>query len=160
MRLRSVLRVREDGSRTGSAIFVAKKRRKQPHVNRTPRTQPDNSCVQRSRTSQTPLKLPPRTTRTYKIPNASPKECTRTSNTKTSPTKQNETNSEKQQTSNYTKHPPPPPTHPKPPRAPSDSAIRSDFIIIIFTAYLNKIVPFLRTLSRLWVPARRPWVPG
>ncbi len=33
VRLRSVLNVREDGSRTGSAIFVAKKRRKQPHVN-------------------------------------------------------------------------------------------------------------------------------
>ncbi len=31
--LRSVLNVREDGSRTGSAIFVAKKRRKQPLVN-------------------------------------------------------------------------------------------------------------------------------
>ena len=73
VRLRSVLRVREDGSRTGSAIFVAKKRRKQPHVNGNPRTQTDNSCVQRSRTSQTPLKLPPRTTLTYKIPNASPK---------------------------------------------------------------------------------------
>ena len=71
--LRSVLNVREDGSRTGSAIFVAKKRRKQPHVNRYPRTQTDNSCVQRSRTSQTPRKLPPRTPRTYKITNASPK---------------------------------------------------------------------------------------
>ncbi len=33
VRLRSVLNVREDGSRTGSAIFVAKKRRKQPHCN-------------------------------------------------------------------------------------------------------------------------------
>ena len=33
VRLRSVLNVREDGSRTGSAIFVAKKRRKQPHIN-------------------------------------------------------------------------------------------------------------------------------
>ena len=33
VRLRSVLSVREDGSRTGSAIFVAKKRRKQPHIN-------------------------------------------------------------------------------------------------------------------------------
>ncbi len=72
VRLRSVLNVREDGSRTGSAIFVAKKRRKQPHVSQTPRTQTDNSCVQRPRTSQTPRKLPPRTTRTYKIPNASP----------------------------------------------------------------------------------------
>ena len=51
VRHRSVLDVREDGSRTGSAIFVAKKRRKQPHVNRNPHTQPDNSCVQRSRTS-------------------------------------------------------------------------------------------------------------
>ena len=71
--LRSVLRVREDGSRTGSAIFVAKKRRKQPHVSQTPRTQTDNSCVQRPRTSQTPRKLPPRTPRTYKIPDASPK---------------------------------------------------------------------------------------
>ena len=35
VRHRSVLGVREDGSRTGSAIFVAKKRRKQPHVNQT-----------------------------------------------------------------------------------------------------------------------------
>ena len=73
VRLRSVLAVREDGSRTGSAIFVAKKRRKQPLSNRHPRTQTDNSCVQRSRTSQTPRKLPPRKNRTYKIPNASPK---------------------------------------------------------------------------------------
>ena len=67
------LSVREDGSRTGSAIFVAKKRWKQPLINRTPRTQTDNSCVRRSRTSQTPRKLPPRKNRTYKIPNASPK---------------------------------------------------------------------------------------
>ena len=73
VRLRSVLPVREDDSRTGSAIFVAKKRRKQPRVNRISRTQTDNSCVQRSSTSQTPRKLPPRTSRTYKIPNASPK---------------------------------------------------------------------------------------
>ncbi len=33
VRHRSVLGVREDGSRLGSTIFVAKKRRKQPHVN-------------------------------------------------------------------------------------------------------------------------------
>ncbi len=39
----------------------------------SPRTQTDNSCVPRSRTSQTPRKLPPRTSRTYKIPNAYPK---------------------------------------------------------------------------------------
>ena len=45
------LSVREDGSRTGSAIFVAKKRRKQPHCNQHPRTRTDNSCVQRPRTS-------------------------------------------------------------------------------------------------------------
>ena len=50
VRLRSVLNVREDGSRTGSAIFVAKKRRKQPHVNKTSRAQTNNSCVQRSST--------------------------------------------------------------------------------------------------------------
>ena len=73
VRHRSVLGVREDGSRTGSAIFVAKKRRKQPHVNKYPRAQTNNSCVQRSRISQTPRKLPTRISRTYKIPNASPK---------------------------------------------------------------------------------------
>ena len=78
---------REDGSRTGSAIFVAKSDGSSPSLTEPRAHKTNNSCVQRSRTSQTPLKLPTRTTLTYKIPNASPKGCISTSNTKTSLTK-------------------------------------------------------------------------
>ena len=91
VRLRSVLPVREDGSRTGSAIFVAKKRRKQPHVNRTPRTQTRqfmrSEIAYITKYHENFLPVRPEPIKSLTRPR---RGCTRTSNTKTSPTKTNE----------------------------------------------------------------------
>ncbi len=104
VRLRSVLRVREDGSRTGSAILWLKSDGSSPTLTELAHTNPTIHAFRDRVHNRISRKLPTRTPLTYKIPNASPKGMHRTSNTKTSPTKTDETKAEIQQTSNYTKH--------------------------------------------------------
>ena len=74
VRLRSVLRVREDGSRTGSAILWLKSDGSSPTLTETRAHKPTiHAFRDRVLHNRISRKLPPRTTRTYKIPNASPK---------------------------------------------------------------------------------------
>ncbi len=78
-------------------FFVAKKRRKQPHVNRTSRANCTTRAFRDRVHNQTSRKLPPRTTRTYKSLTRPRRGCTRTSKYKNVP-------QQKQATSNTEKH--------------------------------------------------------